>query len=72
MRINLEICQEWRELRDPGDMLLIAESIKVHPETIRLAIRNGNMSERVFHAINDFYTARKARVGAAEAAANGK
>jgi hypothetical protein len=66
MTVSAETIKEWNSYREHGDFKKIAEGNGIHAETVKLAIKNGKMSENVFHAINNFYIARKHRIKEAQ------
>jgi IS30 family transposase len=55
MQIPDQLKVKWLQLKSKGDTGIIAKELNVHPETIRVALRKGVCSDRVFKAIANYY-----------------
>jgi hypothetical protein len=62
MKVSKEVLQEWKELREPGDISLICLSAKCSYWPIYKIIRTGEGSSRFIHAILKFYDRKKVMV----------
>lgn len=58
MIIPEKILEMWQLLKSEGDPINIAKASKMHPHTIRDALREGVCGDNTFAAIAEFYDAK--------------
>jgi hypothetical protein len=62
MIVDKEVYNEWKILKDHGDIKRIADESGITNETIGNALKEGECSEDTYAAIAKYYSEKKERI----------
>lgn len=58
MTIQQELMEAWQQMRQPGDVKIIADRANCTPQNVYIAFRSGKCSDKLFNIMAAYYDDR--------------